>query len=196
MATAGYNGFAFVDNWVFFGFNTDNNVGVYLVMPQDGTITAVNFNCAALAGSGSGMVANGCIWDTNGNLLGNGAQVSLPYRAAGPGPYAWQTSGGMGLVVSGGTLILIGWWRSPQSGAGDNLWGFGNGNTEFRGTTANSVAPGAFSADASSGRQIGAYITYTPSGTPPPTPGPPPATALPIPPMESLYEQRRRRMLP
>lgn len=191
MATFGWQGIPWANNWEFFGFNFQNNVstGSFLA-PDNGTVTAVVFNCAALSGSGSGMTARGGIWDGSGNLLSGGSSVPLPYIIAQPGPYAWQTSS-MSWAMTLGQTMRIGWWRLPSAAAGDNLIGFANGGTTLYGTTAGSTTIGAFSQVATDAKQIGVYIIYTPA-TPPPAPAPPQQIQN----RQVVYELMRRGELP
>jgi hypothetical protein len=168
MSTYGWLSPNWSSSWKFFGFNTSNNIAAGGGMPEAGTITAVSFNCDALSGSGSGMTAVGCVWTTGGSLLGHGSTVNLNYANAHAGPYTWHTSTGLSLAMTAGENFYMGWWRLPSSGAGDNIWGYANGGTEYQGTTANSTSPGAFSQNATATDQIGVYVTYTPSGVGPP----------------------------
>lgn len=196
MATWGWDTPNWTSGWVFYGFNTENNVssGVANFPPPGGTVTAIVFNCALLSGSGGPMSAQGCLWSASGALLVAGSAVSLPGRGAGPGPYAWQTST-CSYAASSGQAMAMGWWRSPANAAGDNLIGYGVGGASLLGTTAGSTSPGAFSHDSNLGGTIGVYVIYTP-GTAPPAPAPPPPPAAQNVRRANVYELMREGLLP
>lgn len=200
MATFGWQSVNWGPSWKFFGFNTDNNVSTAQVgFPDTGTITAIVFNCGQQSGSGGiGMSARGCLWSPAGALLVAGGAVTLPVVGTGPGPYAWSTSNvSPGFAITPGTQICMGWWRDPQSAAGNNIWGFGNGGTELRGTTAGSTGAGSFGQDASDSDQIGVYVVYTPTGNGNGGSPPPPVTpTTQVQRRQVVYELMREGLLP
>lgn len=191
MATFGWQAINWSSGWFFFGFNTENNVSTgNLAAPDNGTVTAITFNCGLLSGSGGPMVANGCLWNGSGALLVAGSQVTLAASGQHAGPYTWNTST-CSFAMTAGQTIRMGWWRDPHSAAGDNIFGYANGGTTLYGTTANSSAPGSFGQDGSQAIQMGIYITYTPA-TPPPAPAPPQQIQN----RQVVYELMRREELP
>jgi hypothetical protein len=173
VATYGWQAIGWSSSWEFWGWNTENNVSTgNFLAPDNGTVTAVVFNCANyLNGQAGPMVANGCIWDGSGNLLVAGSQVTLPTDTQHAGPYAWNTST-MAWAMAVGQVMRLGWWRNPALAAGDNIFGYATPGQTLLGTTANSVAAGAFGQDSSQTLQIGVYMVYTPA-VPPPAPAPP-----------------------
>ena len=149
-----------------FGFDqftsTANQAAQLYTMPAGGgLITDVTFY-----GSGNGASSNtayGCIWDSGGTLLAQGAGVATTGGSGAGGGQAWHTDTLTSpLFVAGGTSIYIGWQRSTATTFD---WSFaGDGATSVAYRTAGNTPSNFGTTVTVQNGSIGAYATYTPGG--------------------------------
>ncbi len=145
--------------WDWSGSNTETQLAKYLgTMPEDGYVNEIFFYAA---GYTTTPVAQGVLWDGNGNVICAGAQVTLPLKGGGVGAQQWNGSGGLSHFVAAGTALYAGWWRDPSK---DCAWSLGSGSSL---ATSDSIdSPHTLSGDFGLSGAIGAYISYTPANPP------------------------------
>ncbi len=164
MAEVGVHPSSF-SSWRWTGWNVENEVANPLVtMPSTGDITSIS---CYFAGHGDSPTYQLVIWDASGNILAQTATFTASPGSGSTGGQAWQTQSlGTPLHVVGGTQIRIGWWRCPGTGSGtcDTEWSYTGSGTHDT-VTNTSGSPGAFTGSGSNSGQVGAYGTYTPTGS-------------------------------
>lgn len=145
--------------WDWSGLNTETQLAKYLgTMPEDGYVNEIFFYAA---GYTTTPAARGVLWDSNGNVICAGAQVTLPDMGGGNGSQQWNGSGGLSVFVAAGTALYAGWWRDPSK---DCAWSLGSGSSLA--TSDNIDSPHTLSGDFGLSGGIGAYISYTPANPP------------------------------
>jgi len=143
--------------------NINNLLVSKVTMPQAGQITSISCYIAAHVGSGN-TTARFCVWDSNGNLLAQSADITLTPGTGSIGGQSWVTANLTSAYnASNGQVLFIGAWRHWNQ---SHEWTEdSNANVEYSvtGGDGSNTVPPASESFTSAGGNPGIYATYTPN---------------------------------
>lgn len=164
MANVGITSTSGNNSWEEFFVNTNNQVFMSVVMPEDGNITDLHCYFGGASGSVSARL---CLWNSAGTLQRQSGAFTQPGGSASINGQSLASQSISSYSATSGQQLFIGFWRDPAS---SHVVSFnsGAGGTYARKFASSPTNTGSASTQ---GGKPSFYLTYTPvSPPPPPTP--------------------------